>query len=374
MAVLSQFVALLAARAGVGFILGIHEFGHFILCKLFDVQTRTFSIGFGPRILHKKVGETDFILSAIPMGAYVEIVREFEEEERPADVDKGRTLDSKPYYQKVAIMLGGIACNLLFAYVAMIGLVAAGLPSSPMLYPYNAQTTIATVAPDSAAQRAGLKEEDRIIAIDDFAPEGSAVKLFEILKPLGGKKVTVHVEREGQEIAIPVTLDSREFLGQKVGTLGVVLETEDAPGKGFIESIQEGIAITNAYIAGTAKLYLTMFRKRDMSNLGGPLMIISMTMKSVGEGGKIFLLLLVLLSIGLAILNLLPLPILDGGQVLFFTIEAIMGRPLPLRVREYIAIASWLLILGLMLYLAFWDSVRIAAPHIPGLRTLFGLG
>ena len=102
--------------------------------------------------------------------------------------------------------------------------------------------------------------------------------------------------------------------------------------------------------------------------------LISMLSQGATSSFKIFLLLLVIISINLAILNLIPLPILDGGQLLFYTIEAIVGRPLPLKVREYIFIASWLLILTLILYLSVQDVGRIASPHIEAIKQFLGFG
>ena len=117
-----------------------------------------------------------------------------------------------------------------------------------------------------------------------------------------------------------------------------------------------------------------MFYKRDLKGVGGPVVIISMLTKGATTSLKIFLILLAIISINLAILNLIPLPILDGGQLLFYTIEAIIRRPLPVKVREYIHIASWLIVLGLILYLSVFDLARIASPAIESIKQFLGFG
>src|SRR5579871_1903884 len=156
----------IAGLFGIGFIIGFHEFGHFLFCKLFKVRTPSFSIGFGPRIISKKIGGTDFALSAIPLGGYVEIAGASEVgqgDQKEAHARDEHSFAAKPWYQKFIIMFGGILFNVMFAYFAFSLLFLMGMPKSMLLYPQNATPVLAVVAPNSPAEQAGLKVGDKLI-------------------------------------------------------------------------------------------------------------------------------------------------------------------------------------------------------------------
>ena len=157
-------------------------------------------------------------------------------------------------------------------------------------------------------------------------------------------------------------MGSKKVGQQAVGSLGVTFEMVKTAGLPFFESIKEGIALTNTYIVSTINGFKNIFAKRDVSNIQGPLSIISLIMEGISQSFGVFLLLLALISVNLAILNLIPLPILDGGQILYYTIEAIIRRPIPTKIREYIHIGSWLFVLGLMIYLSAQDLYRMIKP------------
>ncbi len=354
---------------GMGFLIGFHELGHFLFCKLFGIRTPSFSIGFGPRLFSKKIGGTVFSLSAIPLGGYVEIAGNAEmgqgEQKESLSQDEG-SFASKPYYQKLLVMLGGIAFNLAFAYAAFILIYVSGLPSTPHFYPDNAQPVISDVLEDSAARHAGLKTGDYILAINGTPIHGDVARAIKLIEPLAGQKAEIIVDREGIEhsyVAVVGEKPSAENSDEKVGSLGVVFQMSSTQYP-FLKAVKLGIAKVNFVIAKTIGAFKGLFSGRDLKHMAGPLMIISMTAKSAGAGFKIFLFLLAIISINLAVLNLIPLPILDGGQILFNTIEAIIGRELPIKVKEYIHIACWLLLLGLILFISTHDIYRILEPLI----------
>jgi len=356
-----------AGILGIGFIIAFHEFGHFIFCKIFDVRTNSFAIGYGPKLFKKKWGETKFSVGSIPLGGYVEMATE-----SPKGPTDPRLFTKKPLYQKLMIIFGGITFNILFAYFVLCIIFMTGLPKTRLLYPINTSNNIALVKEDSPAGKAGLKKGDKIISIDGYSLEKSAEKIFDVLKPLAGKEVLVTFEREGKLEAIAVTLAERKVFGKSHGSLGVYFDFEQKPGLGFIDSIKRGIATTNRYIADTFKAYKNILVKRETKGLGGPVMIISETIKGAAKGLKIFLLFLAIISINLAILNLIPLPILDGGQALLFTIEAIIRRPLHERTKEIIFIACWIGMLALFVYLSAKDIWRIIQPWIGSIKQFFG--
>ena len=208
---------------GIGFLIGFHELGHWAFCKLFKVHTPTFSIGMGPRIFQKKIGDTVFALSAIPLGGYVEIAGAEEVGQGDQKTAKSRDKYSfavKPYWQKMLILGGGIMFNMIFAYFAFILVFLLGAPKSPILYPMNATTTIKTVIADSAAKKYGLHDGDTILSINgkSFA---DVEQLIKGIKDIPNKRVKIAVERDGAQKTIPVTIGSLKLNGASRCSLGV---------------------------------------------------------------------------------------------------------------------------------------------------------
>lgn len=363
-----NFYFILLGLIGINFLVGFHELGHFLFCKLFNIRTPTFSLGFGPIIASKKMGTTNFALSAIPFGGYVEIagMAEVGQGEQKHAHEKGaQSFSQKPYYQKLLVMFGGILFNLIFAYFALASLFWFGLPKSEFLYPRNAQPIINKIQEDSAAAKAQLQVGDRILAINDIQINDDALKAYKTIAAMPGHPATLKIQRAGQELDVPVFLESKQAGGTEVGSLGVTFEITGKEPLSLMASVKEGFALTNAYIVNTALAFKNIFVKRDVSKMGGPLMVISETIKAAGHSWPVFLFFLAIISINLAVMNLIPLPILDGGQILFYTIEAIVGRPLPVKVREYIHIGSWLFIMGLILYLSTQDVYKIVKSYLP---------
>lgn len=343
---------------GIGFLIGFHELGHFIFCKIFHIRTPSFSIGMGPRIITKKIGETEFALSLLPLGGYVEIAGSAEvgqgEQKEAKSIDQG-SFAVKPYYQKMLVMAGGILFNLLFAYFALSALYYMGMPKTPLLYPLHASNVISTIEPETPAAQFNLQTNDAILAIDGKTVH-NASEIISIIKDLPNKPTHFLIERNGQQQKVDVTIGSREVNKTTSGFLGVEFAI---PRFGIIDSIKHGITATNYLIGHIVSAFKNIFVAREFNNLGGPLMVISQTIKGAEKGFKIFLLLLAFISINLAILNIIPLPIMDGGQALFYTIEAITGRPLNEKIREYIHYATWILLLILVVYLSIKDVIMI---------------
>lgn len=345
---------------GIGFLIGIHELGHFLFCKLFNIRTPSFSIGIGPRLIEKKIGDTVFTISALPIGGYVEIAGAQEVgqgDQAEAYRDDEYSFSRKPYYQKLLVMLGGIMFNILFSYFALSLLFYLGMPQTPLIYPSHASTTIKTVVEKSPAASANLQEGDRIIAFNDTKLENSPEKLIEEIKKQPNQPITLTIERNNQITTVPATIGSQKVKDQEFGYLGVEFVI---PSFSLGESIKYGIQATHTLIGKIALIFKQIFTRETFNSLGGPLMVISQTVHGASKGFKIFLLLLAFISVNLAVLNLIPVPIMDGGQIVFYTIEAITGRKIPDRVREYIHYACWIGFLILVVYLSIKDIWLLA--------------
>lgn len=350
-------IPLLAGIVGIGFLIGFHELGHFLFCKLFNIRTPSFSIGFGPKIFSRQIGDTLFSLSAIPLGGYVEIAGAAEvgqgDQKDAAAMDE-QSFAVKPYYQKLLVMLGGIMFNLIFAYCTFIALFSIGMPANTHFFPLNAYPTIGHILPGSAAQKNHLVVGDTIIALNGISIHHDVTQAINGIKQAKANHIIVTVERADELFDIPVTFNEGDR------SLGVTFASKTVPPHSFVNALKKGIQATHLFVYQTFLGFKQLLYGRNIKQMAGPIAIIGMMSKSAGFGFTFFLFLLAIISVNLAVLNVIPLPILDGGQILFYTIEAIIQRPIPIKAKEYIHIACWLFFIALTLYLSTQDILRIA--------------
>lgn len=357
---ISNLIFIFPALIGVGFLIGFHELGHYLFCKLFNIHTPSFSIGFGPKLISKQIGDTQFSLSVIPLGGYVEIAGAAEvgqgDQSHALSTDE-RSFAHKPYYQKMLVMFGGIMFNLIFAYSALIFLYGIGMPDHV--------PTIAQVEPESPAARAGLQPGDTIVTFGELSIGKDTLPLRRAIQESPDKEVTITFNRNHEIMTAAVTPKGISAQGRNIGSLGASFAMSSLPALSLGESISQGVTLANKYIKNTAYAFTHLLKSRDTTGMGGPIRIIQETASGAAKGFKIFFLFLAIISINLAVLNLIPLPILDGGQILFYTIEAAIQRPLPHQIREYIHIASWIGILLLTLFLTYKDLIAVATKLKP---------
>jgi len=357
------------AIMGLGFLVGFHELGHFLFCKIFGIATPSFSIGFGPKLISKKIGETEFSLSLLPLGGYVEIAGAAEVgqgAQKEAHSCQPDSFSTKPYYQKLLVMLGGIAFNIMFAYAAAIGIFWIA-PDSQQLFPFNVvHPIIENIEPESAAARSGLQPGDLLRSVNGTLLAHNPTALITALQKSSGSPLNLVIERNQQAINFsiaPDTVPTQGETGKTRKTLGIVKFKTMTAGS-IVQSITQGVKFTNYYIYLIGKALVDIITRKGEGVLGGPLMIISMSSKEAAKGISEFLLLLSNISINLALLNLIPLPIFDGGQILFYSLEALAGKPLSPKTREYIHIATWLLILALIIFISVRDVIYIISPYV----------
>jgi len=367
-----QLFFILLGFFGMGFLIGFHELGHFLFAKLFKIRVPSFSLGFGPRLITKQIGETEFCLSAIPFGGYVEIAGAAEVgqgDQKEAFVTDEGSFASKPFYQKLCVMFGGIVFNLAFAYFTLILLFMTGIPKTPLMQ----NSTISAIHSASAAEKGDLHVGDRIVSINEEEIGKNPHRIQQIIQPLALKEVTFTIERNNERITKTILIGSKTTDTATVGVLGVEFDLIATPPHSFKDAFVLGIATCNTWIKNIFSGFSQLFSRTGLKQVAGPVMIISMTIKGAAAGWQIFLLLLAIISINLAVLNLIPLPILDGGQILFYSIEALIRRPIPHKVREYIHIATWIMFMLLFLYLTTQDISRIASPYVDSVLTFLHL-
>jgi regulator of sigma E protease len=354
------------ALIGFGLLIAIHEFGHFIFCKIFNIHTPTFSIGMGPTIFQKQVGKTLFRLAAIPLGGYVEIsgMAEVGQGDQKYAADSGpESFSNKSYWKRFLVLMGGILFNILFAYLTYSILLIHGMPHAKEM-----SVKIESIKKDSIAEEHDLRAGDLIIATNKhhFSSEPSKLfgelqkNFFSVLSNLKNKPASLTISRNGK------TLEKRISLKKEMiydGTIGVVIFP--APTKTEIKKLPpllafyEGLLLTKQNIVFIFHSIKRFVSQGSLRGAGGPIMILSQSSKMAQKGIKALLLFLALISINLAVVNILPLGALDGGQLLFETIEAVIRRRIPHIIRLSINIGSWILLLSLLLLLSYNDIVSL---------------
>jgi regulator of sigma E protease len=354
--------SIIAAVIGLGVLIVFHEFGHFLLAKLCGVGVLTFSVGFGPKIWVKKKGETEYALSAFPLGGYVKMIGEDPDAE-VAEADIERSFAHKSLIKRIAIVVAGPGFNLLLAVLLLM--VVYTFYGVPVM-----STQIAEVIKGTPAEKAGLVKDDRIVAID-----GKAVKEWDELsgtiKASGGKVLSLQVRRGNEILNVSVQPDRKEgrnVFGERKDEWLIGISSRVT-----IEKGNAGLAVVRAFYQtyDYSKLTLLAFYKMllgDVSprNIGGPIMIAQMAGQQAQEGFGSFLAFLAVLSINLGVLNLLPVPVLDGGHLLFFIVEAVIRKPVALRYREMAQQVGICLLALLMVYAFYNDIVRFFEKQVGG--------
>jgi regulator of sigma E protease len=341
----------------------VHELGHYLIARRNGVRVEVFSIGFGPEIYGwtAKSG-TRWKISAIPFGGYVKM---FGENRDPANgqklspEDQAVAFHSKRLGQRAAIVFAGPAANFLFALVALAILFATvGQPFTP--------ADVNEVVPGSAAERAGIKSGDVIVAID-----GTKIERFEqiqrIVQLAPGRPLVFTIMRDGRQISldtIPEPVEKVDRFGntQRIGMLGISRPTGDMvvvrhdPFSAVWRATKETASLSANILDA---LWQIISGTRTAKELGGPLRIAQMSGDVWDLGFVSMVMFAVLLSINLGMLNLFPIPMLDGGHLLFYAVEGLLGRPMGERAQDYGFRVGLALVLSLMLFATWNDLVQL---------------
>lgn len=346
-------LSIISAIVALGALIFIHELGHFIFAKWFGVGVDKFSLGFGPKLIGKKIGETEYLISAFPLGGYVKMVGEGDEAEL-TEADRERSFAGKHPLQRIVIVAAGPLFNLIFAYLIFIVLYMVGVPA--------ATTKIGEVVKDKPAARAGIQAKDLVIAING-KPVDRWEELSGTIAAGKGQPVELKVQRGKEVLTFRITPEKRtakNLLGDMVTTpvLGIVSAGEIVIDRfGPMDALTKGSAQTwNVIKITVLSLVKLVERAIPLDTIGGPIMIVKMAGQQAAEGSVSFLAFVALLSVNLGILNLLPVPILDGGHLFFYFWELLFRKPVSARAREMAQQVGLVLLIGLML-LAFYNDI-----------------
>jgi len=433
----------------LGVLVAFHELGHFLAARWVGVKVLKFSLGFGPKLFGRQMGETEYLLSAIPLGGYVKLFGE-DEAEATTQEDRARSFAHKGLWGKVLIVAAGPGFNFILAYFIFAGWLATGTPLfvptfqdltpdieamvpgspadvagiqvgdrvsrvngevistrtelfdavaksngqaltleikrggqiktvkvTPTIAPGQQTSTqepgyylgveeapplVTSVMQSSPAAKAGLQTGDHVVSIDGLTIHTWS-QMTGIVKESPNRQLQVEVLREGHRISLAVTPSVEKAIvnGQSVdiGKIGI-----SGPGRTIMRSstpllsLYDGLGATWGWTELTAiGLYKMVVGDISSKNIGGPLTIANISGEAASQGASSVVFLIAILSINLGVLNLLPIPILDGGHLLFFLIEGILRKPLGERQREIAQQAGLVLLVGVMIF-AFWNDLE----------------
>ncbi len=346
--------SLLTAVFVLSVMIFVHELGHFLAARRAGVGVEKFSLGFGPRIWGMRRGETEYMLSAIPFGGYVKMVGDNPEEE-VEDSEKSFLL--KSVWARMGIVVAGPASNILSAVVIVYAVYLFGVPAMLAI--------VGSTTEDFPAAAAGLQVGDAIVAID-----GGELSTWDELTVIVHNSAGVERKfsiRRGDELLdftiTPRPSTSQNIFGEDVaiGLIGITPSEEFTtvrygPVESFGMSLQWTYSMAKLTLVGLVKMVQGVV---PADNLGGPVMIVQAAGRSAEQGVLNLLYFIAYVSVALGLFNLFPIPVLDGGHLFFFAIEAVRGRPLSLRKREILQQVGMVLLISLMLFATKNDIFRI---------------
>jgi regulator of sigma E protease len=428
----------------IGVMILLHEMGHYLVGRFFDVKIDAFSIGFGPRLFGFHRGETDFKVCLIPFGGYVKFAGEYPSEAQGPDQvpTDPRALPSKPRWQRLCITFAGPATNIVLAVVLLTGLYMVQYPKIPM----PPSPTVGYVVPDGAAAKAGVREGDKVVQIDGVVdPTWETIGLKEIAS--AKRPMDVWVVRDGQRLNFTVTpiYDDKQHLGYAGWTQAMAVQVGgyccniDAAQKAGLQKGDTFVSVNGTPIRSSMRLleaigksrgspidleyarngqdhhttvtpvwdesskswrigaalespveivklpfreavseawrqnvqsakliyqFIEGIIERRMSakSLEGPIRIAQMSGQAAREGATVYIGLMAAVSLNLAIFNLLPIPILDGGVILMLLVEMLLRRDLSVRIKEAIVRVGFVFLMMVVVFVLYNDIAKMLPP------------
>ena len=341
----------------LGFLIFFHEMGHFLAAILQGIYVDGFSIGFGPSIIQKKYKNITYSFRAFPLGGFVSFP---DEDQNNIDTKDPNLLKNRPIIQRIIVISAGVIANLLLAYVILI------VNISTIGIPYDPEPGILVLAtqPEKAAFKAGLEPMDKILKIDGalLGVGDQAVSSFvKRIQSSYEKPISIEIERGGTYkdlTLIPQKIDGKGAIGAQLQP-NITKETKKT--KNIFELFKYTNKEFSSLLVKTIEGYkglITNFSS-TAQQLSGPVKIVEIGAQLSEQGGTGILLFAALISINLAVLNSLPLPLLDGGQLVFTLIEGLIGKPVPIKIQIAVTQSSFFLLVGLSVLLIIRDTSQL---------------
>lgn len=346
-----MLLSIIAVLFTFGLVIFLHEFGHFLVCKLSGIRVEAFSFGFGKELLGWTSGPTRYSVRLVPLGGYVKPAGE----EMDAVSGAPDEYFSKPWYTRLGVVVAGPVMNYLLAFVLFAGvilIVGEPVPSD--------QPVIGEITQGYPADLAGLKPGDRIVSVDGQGVATWAEMAGKIYVK-SQKELAVVYSREGAEAALK--LKPRQAPdGSGRGVIGI------SPGIAYkgvplLKGLAMGAHQCWYWTAFTVKTLASNIYKREKPDLAGPIGIVNIVSKAAHTGAADFFFLIGLISVAVGFFNLLPLPLLDGGWIVLFLLEGATRRKLSSEVMKYVNGAGIAVLLSIFLFATYSDIMRIKASR-----------
>jgi regulator of sigma E protease len=358
---------------GVLFVLVlVHEWGHYITAKLTGMRVDEFGIGFPPTLWSKKVGETTYAFNVLPIGGYVKILGEDGEEGMLlSEYDKARTFGARPKWAQAVVLLAGVTMNMLLAWVLLIIIAVSMIGSEQSIaeadYTDESRLLVAQVLVDSPAENV-IPAGAYITSVTSGgaeSPEDLTPSSFsEVVEEAGGEPIMVTYEFEGVKQSATLSPEATTIDGVERSLLGVSLALVAPVDYGFFGAVQEGtlstIDLTKRVAVGIFTFFGDIFTgNADLSSVAGPVGIVGHVGDAAEQGMISLLFFTALISINLAVINLLPIPALDGGRLVLVVIEAVTRRPLSPLLAGRVNVIGFLFLIGVMVAVTISDVWKL---------------
>jgi regulator of sigma E protease len=353
-----MLLTLIAFIVVLGVIIFVHELGHFIAAKLVGIRVEVFSLGFPPKLISRKIGETEYVLSWVPLGGYVKMAGMVDEslEDKPLTGAPWEFM-SKNFWQKIFVISAGVMMNFL------LGIVVYSLLTWSLGIAEVSREPVVGYAPEGyPAAEAGIAEGDRIIAVD-----GDSIytwdDLVNSIHPRAGDTVNVAWLHEGEIHEAQLVPVNEEYTRNdsviSFGRIGINPKVEFQK-VGLVKSIENGFRLTAYIIVESLKVVgKLIFGQESIKGLAGPIGIAQISGQTIRSGIADYVSLIAQVSVSIGLLNILPFPVLDGGHIIFILIEAVIRRPISTKVKLNIQKIGLALILLFFVIVSYHDIIRI---------------
>jgi regulator of sigma E protease len=337
----------LAAIIAIGVLIVIHEAGHFLVARWSRMRVPKFSIGFGPALAKVKRGDTEFQVGMLPLGGFVQI--EGMNPHDGSDPNSPSSYNNRPAHLRFATIFAGPAANYLLGFVLLFAFYAFFAAES------LAPVRVVRVVEGSAAERAGLKKDDLIVGTASAAFD-LAEELRETIQAAGKKGVTLQIDRHGDKSILELVPD------EVAGGFQIGIELEGTDRRIHALGVVDGAKAAVLHVGNSSKLLLTslaaLFRPGGGAQLSGPIGMVQSLSRRVDVSWAEALAFLADISIMLGIMNLLPIPALDGSRLLFLVLGLIRRKPISPRIEAYVHVAGFILLIGLLIVISIGDVTR----------------
>jgi regulator of sigma E protease len=329
----------------LGLLVLVHEIGHFVTARLTGMGVREFGIGFGPALASKKVGDTVYSLNLVPLGGFVKIAGMDPDEEQTAE-----SYGSKPIWARMIVIAAGSIMNFLLPVLLFfIVLLGSGVDQ------VSEKPIIGGILPARPAARAGIAAGDRIVAVNGEKIE-SWMHFVQVIRVSADKQVTIAYERNGVPgtVAVVPEFDAKANRGV-IGVTPVITNYRPGPGEAAFLAVKQTAAVTATIFTGLVQMIIG----QAPADVAGPIGVAQMTGQVAQLGFLPLLQFAAFLSINLGLINLLPVPVLDGGHLVTLAVEAVRGKPLSRSKLQIIQTIGFALLMTLLLLATFKDITRI---------------